>query len=105
MKKHPGFFIVTALLLLLACGTISRAAISEPKDFRILYVSESGEELERIEYSVYAVQQVFLDKLQETAYIDPNGYEYRAAGFRWQAAAWERRKTAPKAGLPFLPAR
>ena len=85
MKKHPGFFIVTALLLLLACGTISRAAISEPKDFRILYVSESGEELERIEYSVYAVQQVFLDKLQETAYIDPNGYEYRAAGFRWQS--------------------
>lgn len=82
MKKTAKIFILCALLLITFSGIVSRAAISKPKNFRIVYKNEKGTELESFEWSVYAVQQVFLDKLNVRTYIDPKGYEYKVTGYR-----------------------
>ena len=79
-KKHR-LAILFALLLILISGTVSHAAISKPKSFRIVYKSDKGTVLESFEWSVYAVQQVFLDKMNISTYIDPKGYEYKVTGY------------------------
>ncbi len=82
MRKFGRSRIILALLLMLVCSTVSHAAISKPKNFRIVYMSDKGTVLESFEWSVYAVQQVFLDKLNLKTYIDPKGYEYNVTGYR-----------------------
>ena len=94
--KSKMVYIICALLLILVGGTVSHAAISKPKNFRIQFVSEKGDVLEKFEYSVYAVQQVFLDKLNTKTYIDPKGYEYNVTGFRLQT--WPGQNYTGKAG-------
>ena len=89
MRKIGRSRILLALLLILVSGTVSHAAISRPKNFRIVYMSDNGTVLESFEWSVYAVQQVFLDKLNMKTYIDPKGYEYNVTGYRlttWSGA-------------------
>ncbi len=89
MRKTGRFILLLALLLILVSGTVSHAAISKPKNFRIVYMSDKGTVLESFEWSVYAVQQVFLDKLNLKTYIDPKGYEYNVSGYRlktWSGA-------------------
>ena len=63
MRKFGRSRIILALLLILVCSTVSHAAISKPKNFRIVYMSDKGTVLESFEWSVYAVQQVFVPVL------------------------------------------
>ena len=84
MRKNGRIRILFVLLLILVSGTVSYAAISKPKNFRVVYMSDKGTVLESFEWSVYAVQQVFLDKLSVKTYIDPKGYEYNVTGYRLQ---------------------
>jgi len=82
MSKKGRFSIFLALLLIVLSSTVSHAAISKPKNFRIVFMSDKGVVLESFEWSVYAVQQVFLDKLNTRIYIDPKGYEYSVSAYR-----------------------
>ena len=97
MRKYGRSFILLALLLILVSGLVSHAAISKPKNFRIVYMSDKGAVLESFEWSVYAVQQVFLDKLNLKTYIDPKGYEYNVTGYRlttWPGANYTGKASA-----------
>ena len=46
MRKRVLISILFIMLLIAFGGTVSHAAISKPKNFRIVYVSEEGKELE-----------------------------------------------------------
>ncbi len=81
LKKRFVLFLLMALTVL-SFSIICHADSNKPKNFRILYVSEDGRELEHIDYKVYQVQQIFLDKLALKSYIDPEGYEYNPTGYR-----------------------
>lgn len=82
MQKFRLKLLILFLLTVISFGTVSHADSNKPKDIRILYVSEKGKELEHFDYKVYAVQQVFLDKMAVSSYIDPDGYEYNTTGYR-----------------------
>ncbi len=84
MRRKHRYLILFSLLLILFSSTVCHAVISKPKNFRIVMKSEKGTVFESQEWSVYAVQQVFLDKMSsvQPTYIDSKGYEYNFVGYR-----------------------
>ncbi len=84
MHKHKALLFILMLLTVCTFSFVSHADTSnnKPKNFRIMYMSEDGKELEYEDHSAYVLQQIFLDKLLITSYIDPEGYEYNPTGYR-----------------------
>lgn len=85
MRKTGIIFLFLMMLTVFSFSFVSHANSGQPKNFRILYMSDTGKELEHEDFDVYAVQQIFLDKLNIPHYIDPEGNEYDTVGYRFMS--------------------